>query len=253
MLNLFLSHGSPMNAIAKTPFTNSLVEIGKQIKPKAIAVISAHWLTNRVTKVQCSEENNLFYSFGGFPKELYQVQYPTKGSPEFAKKIKEQIHSVELTQEWGLDHGAWSVLKHMYPLGDVPIFQISIDRAKTTAQHFEFAKKLSFLNDEGVLILGSGNVVHNLSVVDFQNPSFSPSESWAKDLNDAVNNAIENNEIDKLLNYYNLPGSKIGIASDDHYLPLIYALGASNKKQHKDWFYRGFELGTLSMDCIKFS
>ncbi len=252
MVNYFMSHGSPMNAIANNNYTKSVAKEGEKYKPSAIVVVSAHWHTNGVTKVQSDLENKVIYDFGGFPRELYEVQYPTSGSAEVAQKIKQQIPQVEITKEWGLDHGAWSVLKHMYPKGDIPIVQLSINRHFSIQQHYEMGKKLSFLNDENVMIIGSGNVSHNLSLVDFYEESVEPNTQWTKDLNEATNEAIKNNHLNDLVNYKNLPGSQYGIATNDHYIPLLYVLGASHNKKNKEWFYKGYELGTLSMDCIKF-
>lgn len=252
MVNYFMSHGSPMNAIANNKYTQSVTNEGEQYKPSAIVVVSAHWHTNGKTRVHTDNENKVIYDFGGFPRELYEVQYPTKGSLDIATKIQKAINEVEVTNEWGLDHGAWSVLKHMYPKGDIPVIQLSINRGFSMVQHYELGKKLSFLNEENVMILGSGNVSHNLSLVDFYEDSVETTTQWAKDLNEATNNAIEKNDIDSLINYRSLPGSQYGIATNDHYIPLLYVLGASHNKKNKEWFYNGYELGTLSMDCVKF-
>ncbi len=242
-----------MNAIMENQFTKALNKKGATLNPSAILVVSAHWYTDGVTMAQSSKENKVIYDFGGFPEELYRVEYPTKGSVELSQKIASKVDGVELTSDWGLDHGAWAVLKHLFPKIDIPVFQLSIDYRKTMDQHYEIAKKLSFLNDEGVMILASGNVCHNLRLVDFRNQGFEPTTSWAKELTESVNEAILKNDIDSLLNYRNFPGAGYGIASNDHYIPLIYALGASHKKVNKEWFYSAYELGTLSMDCIEFS
>lgn len=250
--NLFVSHGSPMNALADNNYTKTLNKIGLRLKPAAIVVVSAHWFTKGKTQIQYAPINRTIHDFGGFPRELFECQYNAPGSMELVKKILKNIPEIEPTDRWGLDHGAWTVLKHMYPLADIPVVQVSINTNLNMKEHYELAKRLDFLSEENVMLIGSGNVSHNLAFVNFGIMSDQPSTAWALDLNKSVNQAIEKNQLEYLFDYKKLPGAAIGIASNDHYIPLLYALGASHQKKKKEWFYRGFELGTLSMDCIEF-
>ena len=168
---LFLGHGSPMNAIEENQFVAGFRNLAKTLpKPKAILCISAHWFTNG-SKVTAMEMPRTIHDFGGFPQALFEVQYPAKGSPELALETKELLlpTDVELDEKWGLDHGAWSVIKHLYPDADVPVIQLSIDYTKPAQYHFELARKLSALRTKGILIIGSGNIVHNLGLVDYHN------------------------------------------------------------------------------------
>ena len=190
---LFLGHGSPMNAIEENQFVTGFRNIAKTLpKPNAILCISAHWFTNG-TKVTAMEMPRTIHDFGGFPQALFEVQYPAKGSPELALETKELLKplEVELDEHWGLDHGTWSVIKHLYPNADVPVIQLSIDYTKPTEYHFELAKKLSDLRRKGILIIGSGNIVHNLRLVDF--PNFDKDNygfDWAIEAREVVNNYL---------------------------------------------------------------
>jgi len=168
---LFLGHGSPMNAIEENEFVSGFRNVAKVLpKPNAILCVSAHWFTNG-TKVTAMQMPRTIHDFGGFPKELFAVQYPAKGSPELAKMTQEIMKPthIELDDKWGLDHGAWSVIKHLYPNANIPVIQLSIDYTKPASYHYELAKQLSSLRRKGVLIIGSGNIVHNLGLVDFRN------------------------------------------------------------------------------------
>jgi 4,5-DOPA dioxygenase extradiol len=168
---LFLGHGSPMNAIEDNEFVAGFRNVAKTLPaPKAILCVSAHWFT-KGTMVTAMEMPQTIHDFGGFPKELFDFQYPAKGSPELAKQTKELLlpTAVELDEKWGLDHGAWSVITHMYPNANIPVIQLSIDYTQPASYHFELAKKLNSLRDKGILIIGSGNIIHNLRLVDFQN------------------------------------------------------------------------------------
>lgn len=256
---LFIAHGSPMNAISNNVFTKSLEQLGEKLKinkPKGILMISAHWLTNGATFIDVNENPRTIYDFGGFPDELRKVKYSSPGAPLLANQIIQNIKSPQIlpTSEWGLDHGSWSILKYLFPKEDVPVTQLSIDFSLSMKEHFEIGKKLSFLANEGYLIIGSGNLIHNLQVVDFQNKSTIASHPWVTTLSKSIVDALNNNDIDELLNYYQFPYANIGIKSPDHYIPFLYTLGASQALNYKySYIYSGFELGTLDMRSIQFS
>lgn len=250
---LFLAHGSPMNALADNEYTKALNNLGKQIpNPKAILCISAHWQT-RGTKIVGVENPQLIYDFQGFPEELYQVEYPAKGAPEFALKTKSLISKSEVVSNWGLDHGAWSVLKHLYPAADIPVYQVSMDLALNEDGHFQIGKNLHRLRNEGVLILGSGNIVHNLRKIKWTNDN-GPYD-WCVKFDEGVRDALLKKDRDQLLRYHIQFGesAKLSVPTDDHYLPLLYCLGASTHEDQVTFPYEGYEMGSLSMRCALWS
>lgn len=231
---LFLGHGSPMNAIEDNIFVQNWRKLAKDIpKPKAILVISAHWET-KGTKVTAMEKPRTIHDFGGFPKALFEVQYPAKGDPELAMYIQEALKHfvpVELDQLWGLDHGNWSVVRHLYPDADIPVLQLSLDYSKPAEYHYNLAKELQILRKKGVLIIGSGNMVHNLRMISWENmlaPGYG--YDWALDINEKMKNHIAEGNHMALVNYENfgLEG-KYAIPTPEHYMPLIYTLGLKNK------------------------
>jgi 4,5-DOPA dioxygenase extradiol len=245
---IFIGHGNPMNALYDNAFTKTLAGIQKNIsKPKAILVVSAHWLT-RGTFVSVNPTPKTIYDFGGFPDELFKVKYEPKGAPELANEVKEKINytKVEADEQMGLDHGAWTILKHMYPAADIPTFQLSIDFSKPASYHYELAKQLNFLRDKGVLIIGSGNIVHNLGMVDWHNPT--GGFDWALEFDSTVKNLLNKGDDKSLINYQNLgKGATLSIPTNDHYLPMIYALGLKNEKENMSYLYEGMEMGSISM------
>lgn len=248
MPTIFFGHGSPMNAIEDNKYTKSWAEIVKTFpKPKAIIAISAHWETNGV-RITGNENQKTIHDFYGFPKELYDIHYNAKGNLELAEKITKLIPDVKLDDSWGLDHGVWSILKHIYPNADIPVIQISIDKNKTPKEHYELAKKLNSLRNEEILIIGSGNIVHNLRMIKWngnQNPY-----SWAIDFSSEIKSAILNNDIEKILNYQNTKGAKESVPTPEHFIPLIYILGLKNENEKVSFFEEGFEMGSLSMDSF---
>lgn len=256
---LFIAHGSPMNAILKNDFTNALTSLGKTLtnnKPKGIIMISAHWLTQDFTFIESNDKPKMIYDFGGFPDELRKIIYPANGLPILSQEISHKFENPEIleTNEWGLDHGAWSILKYLFPNADIPVTQISINYALPMKEHFELGKKLAYLANEGYLIIGSGNLIHNLQVVDFNNKSNMASHSWVTTLSKSIFEAIETNDINSLINYQNFPYANIGIKHPDHYIPFLYTLGAAQELNSKPSYpYTGFELGTLDMRCVSFS
>lgn len=251
---LFLGHGSPMNAIEENEFVRGFREIGKTIpKPQAILVISAHWET-KGTFVTAMEQPRIIYDFGGFPPELYQVKYPAPGSPQLARETKSIIRKTEvgLDQSWGLDHGAWSVVKHLYPNADVPVIQMSLDYSQPPQYHYELAKELASLRKKGVLIIGSGNMVHNLRMVawdkfDVDNFGY----DWALDASERMKKYIVSGDHTPLIRYGSQGMSfELAIPSPDHYLPLLYALALKEGEEKVTLFNDKAVAGSLTMTSV---
>jgi len=252
---LFLGHGSPMNAIEENEFVTGFRNIGKTIPtPKAILCISAHWYT-RGTKVTAMEKPRTIHDFGGFPQELFDVQYPAAGNPALAKETAHILKPVFVEEDtnWGLDHGAWSVIKHLYPLADIPVIQMSIDYTKPASFHFELASKLNILRDKGILIIGSGNIVHNLGLVDWQNMNkVDYGFDWAIEARSFINQQIIDGDFGQLIDYTRQSKAiQLAIPSPDHYLPLIYSLALKNKKDEIHLFNDKLLAGSLSMTSVK--
>lgn len=253
---LFLGHGSPMNAIEVNQFTQGFRDIIKTIPiPKAILCISAHWYTSG-TKVMSSPMPLTIHDFGGFPDDLFKVKYPATGNPELAKEISEILanQQASLSEEWGLDHGAWSVLVHLFPKADIPVIQLSIDYSKDATYHYNLAKLLKNLRNKGILIVGSGNIVHNLSMIDWPNMNKdNHGYDWAYEVREKTNEAILNDDDNFLLNYLkNGTSFKNAIPTPEHYLPLIYSLGLKEKNESKYLFNDKLLAGSLSMTSVKF-
>jgi 4,5-DOPA dioxygenase extradiol len=256
---LFVGHGSPMNVIEDNAFTRFLRGWHKQLPPpRAILVISAHWLTPGATAVGVQAHPKTIHDFGGFPKALFDMQYPAPGSPEFAREAASVVRHAHVvpTEDWGLDHGAWTVLHHMYPAADVPVFQLSIDYDQPAAFHHAVGRELAALRDKSVLIVGSGNVVHNLRAIDrIEGLNARASRPWAQAFDDAVKNALAARDDMALVNYARLAGDSAATAvqTPDHYFPFLYALGASDSLSEKATsVFEGFQAGTLSMRCVQF-
>lgn len=256
MPSIFVAHGSPMNAIEDNDFTRTLHRWGQEIgRPSAILVVSAHWLTPNETKVAVQDLPETIHDFGGFPQALFDMQYPAAGSPEFATKTVSALgpFGAKPSTDWGLDHGAWSVLHHMYPNADIPVFQVSIDYAKAGVFHFGVGKALASLRDKGVLVLGSGNVTHNLRALDFGAPAGQlATRAWAQSFDAAVKAALVANDTAALIEYLSLDsGAKMSVPAPDHFWPLLYALGAAKSGESAKFVYEGFQAGTLSMRCVQ--
>lgn len=254
---LFLGHGSPMNAIEENQFVTGFRTVAKSLPiPNAILCISAHWYTNG-TKVTAMEMPKTIHDFGGFPQALFEVQYPAKGSPDLAKETKKLLlpTAVALDDEWGLDHGAWSVIKHLYPAANIPVIQLSIDYTKAAQYHFELAGKLKALRNKGILIIGSGNIIHNLKLIDF--PNFNKDNygyDWAIEARETINKYLLNGNYNPLLNYEKESKAlQLAIPSPDHYLPLIYTLGLQQKNENITLFNDKLVAGSLSMTSLKIS
>lgn len=256
MPSIFVGHGSPMNAVETNEFTRTLQQWGQNIaQPTAILVVSAHWLTQKEIKVAVQAHPKTIHDFGGFPQSLFDMQYPAPGSPDFAKLAASAltIQGAKPSEDWGLDHGAWTVLHHLYPKADIPVFQISIDFAKDGDYHLAVGKALSALRDKGVLILASGNVTHNLRGLEMGVPDgLTASRPWAQSFDDAVKSALVANDTKALSNYLTLDaGARISVPTPDHYWPLLYALGAARDGESAKFVYEGFQLGTISMRCVQ--
>lgn len=252
---LFIGHGSPMNAIEENEFTKGFRDVARTLpQPEAIVCVSAHWFTEG-TRVTAMEHPETIHDFYGFPKELYQQQYPAKGNPELAGKTQELLKPVmvEADREWGLDHGSWTVLKHLYPNADIPVIQLSIDHLKAAEYHFELARQLQVLRDKGVLVIGSGNIVHNLRMVDWQNfDKDNHGFDWAREARDWVNTHIMDGDFAPLLAYEKQgKAMQLAVPTPDHYLPLIYALGLSRKNDRFVLFNDKLQAGSLSMTSVK--
>jgi len=252
---LFLGHGSPMNAIEDNEFSRGWQEAGKTFpKPLAVMCISAHWET-RGTFVTVMEKPRTIHDFGGFPKELYAVQYPAPGSPELAKKIKGLIKKTEagLDESWGLDHGCWSVVKHLYPDADVPVVQLSLDYTQSPQYHYDLAKEISPLRKNGVLIIGSGNMVHNLRMVAWDKLNDAEyGYGWAVETSEQMKKFIIDGDHPSLINYP-LRGNAFDLAipTPEHYLPLLYALALKENNEEVSLFNDKLVGGSLSMTSVK--
>ena len=254
---LFLGHGSPMNAIEENQFVTGFCNLAKALpKPNAILCISAHWFTSG-TKVTAMEIPRTIHDFGGFPQELFNVQYPAKGSPQLATITQELLFptEVELDHQWGLDHGAWSVIKHLYPDADIPVIQMSIDYTKSGQYHFELAQKLSALRSKGILIVGSGNIVHNLRLVDFHNfDKDNYGFDWAIEVRAVINDYLLDGNFQPLIDFENQSKAfQLAIPTPEHYLPLIYTLGLKGKSEELSLFNDKLVAGSLSMTSVKIS
>lgn len=252
---LFIGHGSPMNAIEQNAYTRSLHKLGQSLeKPKAIMVISAHWQT-RGTYVHTSPAPKTIHDFGGFPKALFEVQYPAKGSPEFAEMVSQQITTTKVLHDddWGLDHGAWAVLKQMYPGAEIPVFQLSLDFSKGPAYHYNLAKELNALRNKGLLIIGSGNIVHNLGMLDWNNPT-AKGFDWAIEFDEKVKTNLQNRNHAPLIDYAQMGKSaQLSIPTNEHYLPMLYAAALQQKNENLTFFYEEMQMGSISMRCFMVS
>lgn len=253
---LFLGHGSPMNGIEDNEFVRAFKKQGQQLeKPNAIIVVSAHWETNG-TFVTAMQNPRTIHDFGGFPKELYEVQYPAPGHPELAKEISEFINpagTVHLDDKWGLDHGAWTVVKHLFPKADVPVIQLSLDYKMTPQQHYELAQQLKSLREKGVLIVGSGNMVHNLRRVDFRKINENYGYDWAIEADSKMKKWILEGNHQNLIDFKKQGEAfNLAIPTPEHYLPLLYTLGLKDEKDNTTIFNDNPLGGSLTMTSVKF-
>lgn len=250
---IFFGHGNPMNALLRNSYTQGWRHIGERTpKPNAILSVSAHWFVPE-TAVTISVMPRTIHDFGGFPRELYGVQYPASGDPELARRVQKLLAPlpVKLDDSWGLDHGTWSVLRHVYPDADVAVVQLSIDKTQPAAFHFELARKLASLRDERVLIMGSGNLVHNLHAYAWGLHMSDPYD-WAVRFEAKAKVIMLAREYKKLIEYEKLgPEAMLSVPTPDHYLPLMYVLGASQERDAVTFPIEGVDGGSVSMLAVR--
>lgn len=251
---LFLGHGSPMNAIEENEFVSTFRKLGQElIRPNAILCISAHWETNG-TYVTTMQNPRTIHDFGGFPQALFDVQYPAPGSPELATETKHIINktAVGLDDKWGLDHGAWSVIKHLYPKADIPVIQMSIDYTKSAKYHYELAKEINSLRNKGVLIIGSGNMVHNLRKVAWDRLNEEFAYSWTFEANEKMKSFILNGDHQSLIDFRSQGKAfDLAIPTPEHYMPLLYALALKEENETIELFNDKPVGGALTMTSVK--
>ncbi|WP_236971080.1 4,5-DOPA-extradiol-dioxygenase [Membranihabitans marinus] len=252
---LFLGHGSPMNAIEENEFVASFRQLGQDLpQPSAILCISAHWET-KGTFVTAMENPKTIHDFYGFPKALFDVEYPAKGSPELALETKKLVKKTEigLDDKWGLDHGAWSVVKHLYPAANIPIIQMSIDYSKPAQYHYELARELSSLRKKGVLILGSGNMVHNLRMVDWKKLNEDNyGYDWAIEANEKMKAFILDGNHQSLIDFQTQGRAfELSIPTPEHYMPLLYVLGLKEEREEVEIFNDKLIGGSLTMTSLR--
>ncbi|WP_439698223.1 4,5-DOPA dioxygenase extradiol [Mucilaginibacter sp. AW1-7] len=250
---LFIGHGHPMNALWDNDFTRTLTKLGQSLdRPSAVLVISAHWETVG-TYVSVNPAPRTIHDFGGFPEELFRVKYEPQGHPELARELKSLVSLTDVMEDhdMGLDHGTWTVLKFIWPEADVPVFEMSMDYSKDAAFHFRLGEQLKALRRKGVLILCSGNIVHNLRMIDWRNIDAQPYD-WNFEFDGFVKEQLEHRNFGALINYDKAGlAARMSIPTNDHYLPLMYAIGLIEKSEPIKHIYEGYQFGSLSMRCFQ--
>jgi 4,5-DOPA dioxygenase extradiol len=252
---LFIGHGHPMNALLDNNFTQTLTKIGQNIeKPNAIMVVSAHWET-RGTYVSVNPQPTAIYDFGGFDDRLFQVKYAPKGAPELAKEVVTlgSSYGIQEDHSMGLDHGAWTVLKYLCPKANIPVFQLSIDFTKPSQYHYELAEALKKMREKGVLIVASGNIVHNLGRLDWHNIN-AKAFDWAIEFDEIVKEKLLKQDFKSLIDYAQFGKvAQLAVPSNDHYLPMLYSLGLADKNEQVKFLFEGHQYGGISMRCFQIS
>ncbi|WP_297801878.1 4,5-DOPA dioxygenase extradiol [Arenimonas sp. GDDSR-1] len=245
---VFIGHGSPMNAITDNPFRRAWAALGRELpKPRAVLCISAHWETPS-PRVCAVAQPETIHDFGGFPAELFAVRYPAPGSPALAQQVAAlSAGTVEPDLRWGLDHGAWQVLMHLFPQADVPVAQLSLPRAYTPRQHADLARSLAPLRDEGIMVIGSGNIVHNLRLL----APGGVTPEWASDFDAAVADAIEQRDLEALADYRNFPGAAQAVPTPEHYWPLLYVMAMAAPDEPLQMFNTAYDWGSISMRSLR--
>jgi 4,5-DOPA dioxygenase extradiol len=250
---IFFGHGNPMNALSRNAWTNGWAEIGRSIpKPKAVLCISAHWYVPALA-VTAMEQPRTIHDFGGFPRELFEFQYPAPGWPELAARVQNLLDGQAVADEhqWGLDHGTWSVLCHVYPEADVPVVQLSIDETQPAEWHYELAQKLLPLREEGVLVIGSGNLIHNLHTYAWGKHDVQPFD-WALRFEDTARRLMLDGDHKPLVNYESLgKDALLSAPTPDHYLPLLYVLALQRDGDSVRFPVEGFDGGSISMTTVQ--
>lgn len=247
---LFIGHGNPMNAIEDNPFSRAWLNAGRRLpRPRAILCISAHWETGG-PRVTAQAQPPTIHDFGGFPRILYEQTYPAPGSPDLARLVQQTVTqaTIALDDSWGLDHGVWSVLCRLFPGADVPVVQLSLDRHRSPAQHYALARELAAWRRRGVLIVGSGNIVHNLSRVDWQDRAY----DWAVEFDATAARLIKSRDHTALIDYQTLgPSAHLAVPTNEHYLPLLYVLAVQTEDEPVRFFAESVTLGSISMRSLQ--
>jgi 4,5-DOPA dioxygenase extradiol len=250
---LFIGHGNPMNALAKNAYTDAWTAIGASIpRPRAVLAVSAHWYIPGCA-VTANAVPRTIHDFGGFPHELYEVQYPAPGSPELARCIKDLLAplAVKLDESWGIDHGTWSVLTHLFPNADIPVVQLSIDKRQPPLFHYELGKRLGLLREEGILVIGSGNLVHNLHSYAWGEKGVRAFD-WAARFEQRVRELLLSRDDAPIINYESLgPDALLSVPTPDHYLPLLYVLGLRRDNEQVSFPVQGVDGGSISMLAVQ--
>jgi 4,5-DOPA dioxygenase extradiol len=248
---LFLAHGNPMNALADNDFTRSLTRLAETLDPPdAILVVSAHWETNG-TRVTGQAAPPMIHDFGGFPRELYEVQYPALGAPALAEEIAGLLGDARTDSRWGLDHASWTVLRHMWPRADVPVIELSLDAQSSTREHWDLGERLAPLRDRGVLVIGSGNIVHSFAGIDWSEGA-SP-HPWAEEFDAWVADACITRDAGALVDYRSAGLiARLALPTDEHYLPLLYAAAMADESDEVTFPYTGIDMASMSMRCVRF-
>lgn len=251
--SFFLGHGSPMNALADNPFTQTFHKIGLEIPvPQAVLCISAHWETQG-TQVNTALRPKQIFDFGGFPDELYKLKYEPPGAPEKASELMALNSQITGTQDWGVDHGTWTVLRHMYPSPSIPVFQLSLNKNYSPKQHFELAQSIKALRQKGVLIIASGNIVHNLRRIEWE--ADAPAYSWASEYENLILSTLEDQSMaseEKLNKIFTSKLMNICHPTIEHLLPLVYCLGIAEDKAAPQVLIKGIQNGSISMASVRF-
>jgi 4,5-DOPA dioxygenase extradiol len=249
----FVGHGHPINAIQENAFTSALTRVGADLpKPRAILVVSAHWLTRNRVVVSAAEHPRTIYDFGPFHPDIFKVVYDPPGSPALAHRTAKIVQSsqVGINAARGLDHGAWTILKHLFPAADVPVFQLSIDFARPPRFHYDLARELLPLRAEGVMIVGSGNIVHNLMRIDWEDAD-APTENWARSFDKTAAEFLINKNHDALIEYDQLEFAETAVPTNDHYLPMLYAIALQEEGEKVNFIHEGFQYANISMRCFR--
>jgi len=250
---LFIGHGHPLNAIQRNEFTAAITKAGTALpRPAAILVVSAHWLSRNGVAVSATEQPETIYDFGPFHPDLFRITYSAPGAPRLAGRVADLIASpaVRVDRRRGLDHGAWSVLLHLFPAADIPVFQLSIDIAQSPGFHYDLARQLLPLRSEGVMIVGSGNIVHNLRRIDWERVD-ALTEDWARTFDETAKNLILTYRHDELIHYDRLKFASAAVPTNDHYLPMLYAIGLQQPRETVQFLFEGFQYANISMRCIR--
>jgi len=250
---LFIGHGHPLNAIRRNDFTAALAQGGAALpRPEAILVVSAHWLSRNGVAVSATEQPETIYDFGAFHPDLFRITYPAPGAPRQADRVADLITApaVRVDRRRGLDHGAWTVLLHLFPAADLPVFQLSIDFAQPPRFHYDLSRQLLPLRSEGVMIIGSGNIVHNLRRIDWDKVD-APTEDWARAFDETAKDLIVASRHDALIEYERLEFASAAVPANDHYLPLLYTIGLQQPGETVQFLFEGFQYANISMRCFR--